>query len=49
VTIVSRSVVFLVMSLGLAGMVEEAVSKHNAMPVRRLHRAYHGRFRQSDD
>jgi type IV secretion system protein VirD4 len=48
-TIFARSVVFLVMSLGLACMVEETVSKHNAMPARRLHRAYHGRFRQSDD
>jgi type IV secretion system protein VirD4 len=43
VTIVSRSVVFLVMSLGLAGMVEEAVSKHNAMPAERLHQAYERR------
>jgi type IV secretion system protein VirD4 len=48
-TIFARSVVFLVMSLGLACMVEETVSKHNAMPAWRLHRAYHGRFRQSDD
>jgi type IV secretion system protein VirD4 len=39
-TIFARSVVFLVMSLGLACMVEEAVSKHNAMPAQRLHQPY---------
>jgi type IV secretion system protein VirD4 len=43
VEIFARSLVFLVMSLGLAGIVEETVSKHNAMPAQRLHRTYGGR------
>jgi type IV secretion system protein VirD4 len=45
-TIFARSVVFLVMSLGLAGIVEETVSKHNAMPAQRLHQTYGGRARR---
>jgi type IV secretion system protein VirD4 len=39
--IFARSVVFLVISLGLAGMVDETFNRHSAMPVRRLQRAYY--------
>jgi type IV secretion system protein VirD4 len=48
--IFARSVVFLLVALGLAWMVEETVSKHHAMPGQRLHRTYdrHAPL-QSDD
>lgn len=48
--IFARSVVFLLVALGLAWMVEETVSKHHAMPGQRLHRTYdrHAAL-QSDD
>jgi type IV secretion system protein VirD4 len=41
VVIFARSVVFLVISLGLAGMVDETFNRHSAMPAQRLQRAIH--------
>jgi len=41
VVIFARSVMFLVISLGLAGMVEETFNKNSAMPAQRLQRAIH--------